>query len=454
MRSVVRLIGVATLLGMAVSVMSVVGPDRSLPAASAMPATAVTYGPGSSATHFAGSAFDACAAPSASTMTAWLASPYRGVGVYISGVNRACRQPNLTSSWVSTVTRQGWRIIPIVVGPQAPCANQAGLVSISRTNAEAEGVATAAEAVAAAGALGMVAGSALYVDIENYRSTDTACRSAVLSYLSGWTTELHRRGYLSGVYAGQASGAAHLTAAFDSRDYARPDVLWLARWDRSTSLRGWSAIPDSMWASRQRIKQHTGDHLETHGGQSIVIDSNSVDAPVATVALGYRVTTSTSLNARSGPSTSSPVIRRLGAGSTASVVCQVAGTGPAVGGTGIWDRLSDGSFVSDRYLSTPSKTTFSAPLPRCTYPAQVVASSLTRRGAPTPASPKVGGLPNGALAWVRCQTIGAQVESSSVWNLLDTTGDDTTSRPVGGYVADHYIITSTRSSFTPGVPRC
>ena len=39
-------------------------------------------------------------------MAAWAASPYRAIGVYIGGANRACSQPNLTSSWVSAAGRR------------------------------------------------------------------------------------------------------------------------------------------------------------------------------------------------------------------------------------------------------------------------------------------------------------------------------------------------------------
>ena len=47
-----------------------------------------------SATDFIGKGFDACAAPSAATMATWLRlSPYRAVGVYIGGSDRACAQP-------------------------------------------------------------------------------------------------------------------------------------------------------------------------------------------------------------------------------------------------------------------------------------------------------------------------------------------------------------------------
>ena len=37
-------------------------------------------------------------------MSKWKASsPYTSVGVYIGGANRGCAQPNLTTSWVSSV---------------------------------------------------------------------------------------------------------------------------------------------------------------------------------------------------------------------------------------------------------------------------------------------------------------------------------------------------------------
>ena len=44
------------------------------------------------------------------------------VGIYISGDSRACRdQPNLTPRWVSTQLTNGWRLLPITLGPQASC---------------------------------------------------------------------------------------------------------------------------------------------------------------------------------------------------------------------------------------------------------------------------------------------------------------------------------------------
>src|SRR5579872_260535 len=71
-------------------------------------------------TNGSGKGFDACAAPSSATMSAWNAdSPYSVAGVYIGGSDRACAQANLTSGWVSQQASAGWTFIPLYVGPQA-----------------------------------------------------------------------------------------------------------------------------------------------------------------------------------------------------------------------------------------------------------------------------------------------------------------------------------------------
>jgi hypothetical protein len=160
----------------------------------------------------------------------------------------------------------------------------------------------------------MLPGSAIYGDMENYDVNDSTCRTAVLRFLSSWTKELHRQGFLSGVYAGLTSGAKHLSEAYSSTSYARPDALWIARWDGDTSLSGWAGVFNRMWANHQRGKQYQGDHDETHGGVKINIDSDQFDAPVATVAHSYTVTSSTPLNGRSAPSSSASIVTMLTAG--------------------------------------------------------------------------------------------------------------------------------------------
>src|SRR5690349_6203206 len=74
-----------------------------------LPAAAAPPQPGT----YGGAGFDACTAPSSATMAAWLASPYRAVGVYFGGDNRACAQPNLTPAWVAEQQAAGWHLLPL-----------------------------------------------------------------------------------------------------------------------------------------------------------------------------------------------------------------------------------------------------------------------------------------------------------------------------------------------------
>lgn len=413
--------------------------------AAANPTTPATYPAGSSGTWFKGLAFDRCEAPSASAMQAWRGA-YGAVGVYISGRNRACKtQANLSSTWIGTVYAQGWKVIPIVVGYQAPCADRrySQVIGPYRTNAVAQGEIDAAAAVGDAKGYGLRPGSAIYNDLENYSRTDLACRALVLSYLTGWTRELHRNGFVSGVYVNLSSGALDLSAAYTSTSYARPDAIWAARYDGNPSL-ALAGIPGTQWASRQRAKQYLADVTETHGGVTMTIDRNSFDAPVATVALTYSVTAPRGLNARTGPSTSYPVTKGYSSGAPLAVVCQTTGT--TIDGSPVWDRLTDGSFVTDRYVSTPSNTTFSKPLPLCTYPFQVAASPLLRkRKSPSLTGAWAGVIYDGGLARVTCQRTGqSKVGNTSVWDRLDD----------GSWVSDHYVATRGSVSWTPPIPRC
>ena len=80
---------------------------------------------------FTGYGFEACTAPSLAALKAWNASPYRAVGIYLGGTNRACADGNLSASWVSSTLSLGWSLLPLYVGLQAPCVGQSGLKKIS-----------------------------------------------------------------------------------------------------------------------------------------------------------------------------------------------------------------------------------------------------------------------------------------------------------------------------------
>jgi Domain of unknown function (DUF1906) len=236
------------------------------PAAAVAPAAAqgVVTGPG----------FDTCAAPSAATMKNWLASPYRSIGIYIGGVNRACAQANLTAAWIRAIQAEGWHYFPFYVGLQASCVAGFGDATISAASAAAEGTAAAADAAAQAAGLGIPAGTPLIFDMEAYRG---GCGTAVTTFLSAWDSGLHAKGYAAGVYE-SFSNIGDLTGA--AARITEPDVINYADWDGHATTAS-SYMPATMWTSHQRIHQYQGGHNETWGGTTVNIDNDQLD-----VALG------------------------------------------------------------------------------------------------------------------------------------------------------------------------
>jgi hypothetical protein len=221
-----------------------------------------------------GLGFDACAAPSSRAMAAWEDSPYRAVGVYIGGLNRACSQPNLTEEWVSEQVEEGWHLIPTYVGLQAPTSACTSCAKLSAGLAAIQGRAAASDAVADAQAIGMGPGSPIYNDMEAYTRTSSATR-ATLTFLEAWTEQLHALGYTSGVYSSSASGIADLAEQV-GEDYLLPDDLWFANWNGNKNALD-PYIPADAWTAHQRIHQYRGGHDETWGGTTINIDNNFVE---------------------------------------------------------------------------------------------------------------------------------------------------------------------------------
>ena len=257
------------------------------------PARATTVTP----RDFTGYGFDQCLTPSQSAMDAWLrSSPFWAVGIYISGKSRGCRnQPNQTPEWVKTQLHNGWRLLPITLGPQASCnprfPRYSDDVKINPSStrsyraARLQGRAEAADAVAAATRLGIGKGSTLWYDMEGYDNTNTACRESALSFLSAWTRRLHELDYVSGVYSSAGSGIKDLDDARVNRPdrFTLPDRIWIARWDGAANT-STSYIRADGWLPGGRMKQYRGGHNETWGGVTINIDSNWLDLGKGSVA--------------------------------------------------------------------------------------------------------------------------------------------------------------------------
>jgi hypothetical protein len=81
---------------------------------------------------------------------------------------------------------------------------------------------------------------------------------------------------------------------------------------------------------------------------------------------GYQVygTGGQNLNERSGPGTGYSRVGQLANGTPIDIQCQVR-SDSSIGGSTIWDFLSDGRWVTDYYVSTPNYNNFSPPIPQC-----------------------------------------------------------------------------------------
>ncbi len=242
------------------------------------PATPVT---------FQGNGFDTCQAPDLATMDAWRAhSDYGAAGIYFGGRARACTsQAHLTPDWVRRTTESGWSLLPIYVGSQSPCVSGSNKnpYRIDTEHPDDQGADEGQDAVNSAQGLGLAPGSALYLDMEAYTVEDTACADVTLRYVQAWDRSVRQAGYVSGFYSSADSGIRQMAAARAAGAGDLPDVLWYARWGVAPTLTDEPALDPSTWTPHARIHQFHGAVTESHGGRTLSIDRDLVDAPVAVV---------------------------------------------------------------------------------------------------------------------------------------------------------------------------
>ncbi|MFB9179203.1 peptidoglycan DD-metalloendopeptidase family protein [Dactylosporangium sucinum] len=161
------------------------------------------------------------------------------------------------------------------------------------------------------------------------------------------------------------------------------------------------------------------------------------------------------LNVRAGSAVWTAQLRTLSHGSSVTIVCQVRGQRIDQGTvrvTDLWDRLADGTYVSDAWIRRPQE------VPACETATPVAAAAaapaavagtvasggipLKARSAPAHGAPLVAALANGTALTLTCQVrgenIAGRVRTTPMWNRL----------PSGTYVSDAYV----RRSATP--PPC
>ncbi len=241
---------------------------------------------------FTGYAFDTCEAPSQRQMDAWHgSSPYAAVGIYISGENRACpRQRHLDAAWVATQAARGWRLLPLSVGPQAPCSEGTrwSRVDPSPANryaaARGQGHDVATDAAGTARDLGIARGSTLWLDVESFDTSRPGCRDATLAYVSSWTGALRKVGYASGFYSSSSTGIRMLEQARVAArgTYDLPDQIWVGDWNQRHDSGSVHVARDG-WP-HGRVHQYSGNHPETYGGVTLRVDSSFMDVGHGTVA--------------------------------------------------------------------------------------------------------------------------------------------------------------------------
>jgi hypothetical protein len=254
----------------------------------ASPAQADTQAPGT----YKGLGFDTCQAPSQATMDAWRKkSPFRAIGIYISGNSRFCGdayQSNLTKSWVEKNTKNGWRFLPLHVGYQSPCFKnnpnsrvQKKKMSSKLSKAREQASSDAKETIGRLRKFGFSTGSVSYLDLEWYKRT-SSCDAAVLAFISTWTDTLHKAKYRSGVYS---SGSAAINLIDDSiasgKKFSRPDHIWNAWTNKEADTDFGPYMSSKRYTDHQRIHQYkNGDSVE-YGGHRLTIDWDYLDVKAA-----------------------------------------------------------------------------------------------------------------------------------------------------------------------------
>jgi surface antigen/uncharacterized protein YraI len=163
------------------------------------------------------------------------------------------------------------------------------------------------------------------------------------------------------------------------------------------------------------------------------------------------------VNARKGPGSNFPVVHGVANNSRIDIVCQVHGQ--VVNGSNIWNKLADGTFVTDYYCDTPNFNKFSPPIPVCNAAERSLAQSVpsahqyhivnapdgvNARKGPGTNFPVVHNVANNSPINITCQVHGQVVNGSNIWNKLAD----------GTFVTDFYCDTPNFNKFSPPIPMC
>jgi uncharacterized protein YraI len=191
---------------------------------------------------------------------------------------------------------------------------------------------------------------------------------------------------------------------------------------------------------------------------TLAVGTGLVVAPTAAQAAGIPATVEvrSTLKLRSGPSLASKVMGTLRAGQRITAICGVTGQNVrgSVRTTNQWDRLSNGAYVTDAYVSSASR------IPRCSVPKPAAVKAKPKpavtttvtykigtvrsadgvvniRTGPSTAAPVKRTVASGAKVQGVCGVVGSMVNgtvrSTTQWNRLSD----------GSYISHAYVVTPT-----------
>lgn len=197
----------------------------------------------------------------------------------------------------------------------------------------------------------------------------------------------------------------------------------------------WDKTADGVWVTDAYIK--TG----YSGFATGVPRCTTTSAPSQ-----YSYVAETDLNGREITSVSAAAVKVYPSGSTITVTCQAIGENAY--GSNIWDKTTDGLWVTDYYVKTGFDT-FVPGMPRCAdnttgnglgYLAE---TDLNGRSTKSISAATVKVYPSGSTINISCQAYGEYAYGSYIW---DKTTD-------GLWVTDYYVKTGT-TGFLSNVSRC
>jgi surface antigen len=126
---------------------------------------------------------------------------------------------------------------------------------------------------------------------------------------------------------------------------------------------GNATLEEYNWSNYLRYGQRVARaprYIHFSGGATV----RPVVLPRPSAPAGHPYSTTAPVRQRSGPGIWYRSVAVLPAGQRIMIICQVR-SASVIRGSAIWDRLSNGSYVTDYYTTTPAFNGFTPGLPRC-----------------------------------------------------------------------------------------